>query len=169
VGGKEVMEKVYGKPRGRAMRTAAQGLLALAVALPLVGMPGAAARAEEMMLKQEEADYSGNRFAWVFLGASLVSFGIAVNDYEESQADITRAKKAYKNYRAASTQAAALNYRDQTIHYSNRAQSYESTTNAALLLGTLFAVTAFAIFRSEGPDMSPMLLSDRGVGFTFRF
>lgn len=168
MGGSEAMEKVYGKPRGRAMRAAAQGLLVLAIALPLAALPVASARADDMMLKHD-TDYTANRYAWLFVGMTLVAYGVAANDYDESQTAITQAKKEYKNYQGATTSSAALFYRDQTVHFSRRAQAYESTANAALLLGSVFALTAIAIFRSDGPDTGPFLLSDRGVGFTYRF
>jgi hypothetical protein len=169
VRGNEAMKKVYGKPGARAMRAALHGLLVLAIALPLAALPGAAARADDDMFLKRDNDYSANRYAWLFVGMTLVAYGVAANDYDASQADITLAKKAYKNYRAAVTPAAALMYRDQTTTFSHRAQAYESTANAALIVGSLFALTAIAIFRSEGPDMSPILLSERSVGFTYRF
>jgi hypothetical protein len=164
------MAKVYGKTSIRAMWTTARGLLALVIACGIVFGPSVAAPAHaEGLMLMEEPQPPSTGYAWLFVGLTLISYGVAANDYQESQYNITKAKDAYKKYVAATTATQALNYRQLTITYSNRAQSYESTTNAALIIGTLFALTAIATFRSDGSDSGPLLLSDRGITYRKTF
>jgi hypothetical protein len=145
-------------------------VLIVALCAQLVALPvwSGAARAAEMML-MEESHPDSNRYAWLWLGLGLISFGVAANDYDESQSNIKKAKSAYTNYQASKSQADALAWRDQTTTFSHRAQSYESTANAAIGIGVLFIVAAIATFRSTGPDDTPMLLSERGVELRIRF
>lgn len=150
------------------MRGMARCLLICAVALSLAAMPGAKARAEDLILA-EEPHPPGHLSAWIFTGLGLVSFGVAYSDYEQDEYNITKAKKSYKNYQAATTPDAALTYRDQTTTYIDRAKNYESGGNVGLLIGIAFALTAIATFRSHGDSSTPILLSDRGVGWTYRF
>lgn len=150
------------------MRGTARCMLVCAVALSLAAMPGAKASAEDLILA-EEPHSLGPLSALIFTGLSLISFGVAYNGYQDDEYNIAKAKKAYKNYQAATTAAAALAYRDQTDTYIHRAQNYESSGNVAVLVGTAFALTAIAIFRSHGDSATPILLSDRGVGWTYRF
>lgn len=144
--------------------------LILALCVQLLALPvwSGTARAADLML-MEESRSDSNRYAWAWLGLSLVSFGVAANDYDESQTNIKKAKTAYANYLSAKTQADALAWRDQTTTLSHRAQAYESTANAAIGIGVLFVIAAIATFRSSGPDTTPMLLSDRGVELRIRF
>lgn len=144
--------------------------LILALCVQLLALPvwSGTARAADLML-MEESHPDSNRYAWMWLGLSLVSFAVAANDYDESQTNIKKAKDAYANYRASSSQTDALAWRDQTTTLSHRAQAYESTANAAIGLGVLFVIGAIATFRSSGPDTTPMLLSDRGVALRIRF
>ncbi len=143
--------------------------LILAICAQLAILPALAgtARADELMLMDEQRpDTSG--YGWLFAGLTLVAFGVAANGYQETQDNIHKAKNAYSSYLIATNAGDALYYRDLTNTYSHRAQAYESTANAALALGLIFAVTTVAIFRSDR-DTTPILLSDRGVQWTYRF
>ncbi len=147
-----------------------RGLIA-ALCVQLLALPAwsGAARAADMML-MEESHPEANRYAWMWIGLSLISFGVAANDYDESQTNIKQAKAAYAKYRVSASQPDALVWREQTTTLSHRAQSYESTANAAIGLGVLFAIAAIATFRSTGTDdATPMLLSERGIELRIRF
>jgi len=164
------MTKLYGKTSSRATKAVARGLLIVAIALPMVMAPclSKSARAADMMLLEEQKPFS-HGYGWLFIGLTLVSYGVAANDYEESQYNLKKAKDAYRNYQHATTADQALAFRNQTITFGHRAEAYESTTNAALIVGSVLALTAIAIFRSEGVDNSPILLSDRGIAFHMNF
>ena len=140
-------------------------LAAQLVALP--GWPGTARAAELMLMDERRTDGSG--YAWLFLGLSAISFAVASNDYQETQDNMKKAKAAYDNYRAAKTASDATYYRDQTTGYSNKAQAYESTTNGALVIGTLFFIGAVAVFRAKPYDSTPILLSQNGIELQFKF
>jgi hypothetical protein len=153
------------------LKAAARGL-ALAICLQVAGLPmlSRSARADDMMLMEETRREDSPSYGWLFLGLSLVAFGVAVNDYQETEYNVKKAKDAYSNYVAATTPNDALMYRELTTTYSHRAQAYESTTNAALLIGFALAATTIAIFRSDGkPDDQPLLLSDRTIQWTYHF
>jgi hypothetical protein len=174
------MEKVYGNPRDRAMQRrilhrsfkyrAAIGLLAALIGVTALGLPMRQARADDLMLDDKPFTIS-HGWGWAFLGLSLVSYAIAANDYTETENNVTKAKKAYKAYQADTVAQNALNDRALTTTYSDRAQAYESTTNAALLLGTIFAATAIAVFRftPDADSDSPILLSQNSVILRLRF
>lgn len=147
-----------------AARAFVLALCALVAAAALPGRP----RAEEMMLAEEQRIGSAG-YGWLFVGLTLIAAGVAANDYQETEYNVKKAKDAYSNYQAAKDASTALYYRDLTTTYSHRAKSYESTTNAAIVLSLAFAATAVAIFSSSGKEESPLLLSDRGVQWTYRF
>jgi len=171
------MEKVYGNGERRAMRHAGTRrrslplrglLLAFCVQFALLPVWAGTARASEMMLMEEQRrDTPG--YGWLFVGLTLVAYGVAVNDYQESQDNIRKAKSAYSSYVASRNAGDAVMYRDLTNTYSHRAQAYESTANAALFMGTVLALTAIAIFRSDGKPDAPILLSARGIEWQYRF
>lgn len=142
--------------------------LIVALCVQLLALPALSgtARAEDLMLLEETHSYS-KAWAWTWLGLSLVSIGVAANDYNEIQFNMKKAKAAYDRYHAAKNASDAIFWRQQATTYNDHAQSYESTTNAALGLAALFAIAAIFTFRSaateNGAESAPMLLSERGV------
>jgi hypothetical protein len=170
--GTGAMKKVYGKTQGRAMRWAGRTLLAVMIAVPVVASPmiARADSTDDMYLMGEQHPIVTNGWAWLSLGLSIVSFGVAYNDYNETEYNVKKAKQAYSNYLSASDPNVVEFYRNQTTTYSDRAQAYESTTNASLFLGTVLAITAIAIWHSDKTTEDvPLLLSDRGITYRIHF
>ena len=122
-----------------------RGWPAAALALAMLVAGPSAARAEEMLLKQEPWR-SGPALGWTFAGLTIVSLAVASNGYSESRTALRQADSAYTQYRSATNTTDALYYRDQTEHFHNRAKSYESTANAAGWLAVVFALTSYYSF-----------------------
>ena len=121
-----------------------------------------------MMLAEEQKPLTQNGWGWMFLGLSVIAAGVAYNDYQETEYNVHKAKQAYANYVAAGP-ATVTYYRDLTMTYDHRALSYESSANAAALLGAVFFASAIAVWRSSDKADTPILLSDRGIQWTYKF
>ncbi|MBI4083823.1 MAG: hypothetical protein HY423_14560 [Candidatus Lambdaproteobacteria bacterium] len=145
-----------------------RGWPAAALALAMLLASPSAARAQEMLLKQEPWR-SGPALGWTFAGLSVAALAVTVNGYSESRTALSQADKAYEQYSAATTTADALYYRSRTEHYHNRAKAYESTANAAGWLAVAFALTSYYSFYPERAPAWPVVATVDGVVFVHRF
>jgi hypothetical protein len=110
-------------------------------------------------------------FTWygvLFLGLSLGSFAAAANDYKESNDALDKADASYKQYQGATTSSDADRYHRQTARYRRQAVGFESTGNAAAMLGLIFGVTGVACFFTNDRD-TPILLSYNRVTVRMQF
>ena len=147
------------------MRALGAGLL-VAVLLGLWCIP---ARADGLLLLEENPQTDYRPYGWLFLGLSLASLAVAANDYQETQYNLNQAKKSYNQYLTANTTQSATDLHNQTESSLSKARDYESTTNAALGLALIFAATAYASWAWHGTSNTPLLLSQNSVTWQVRF
>ncbi len=122
---------------------------------------------EAMLNEPQRTNYRA--YGWLFLVATLGAFAVAANDFDESKKSLDQSKQSYTQYQAATTPAQAQALHDQTQGQLNRAQSYESTANAAVFLGIAFALATIYSFKSGDQPQGPILLSANSVGWQIRF
>ena len=140
----------------RTLRWLSRGA-ALATALALLtSLCGAPALAGDLMLEDAEIGPSGmTGVGWSFTGLTLVSLGFSVYYYNQSQDELDKADKNYKQYKAADTTADALFYRDKVQKHRSSARTAETRANLGIALTLVFALTAFYSFSPDSaPDIS---------------
>jgi hypothetical protein len=119
-----------------------------------------------MLLDEPRTSYKW--YGVLALGLSIGSFNVARNGYQESADALDKADAAYKRYKAAATADDATKYHNLTVHYRREAVAFESTANAAVFLGVIFAATGVWSFFADG-DKTPLLISYDRVGLQYRF
>jgi hypothetical protein len=137
-------------------------LLALAIALA-VATP---ARAELMLTDEPRKDFRW--YGVLFLGLSAVSFNVAAHDFRESEKARNKADDSFALYQASTTATDADHYHRQTSHYHRQAVGFESTANAAVVIGIIFGLTGVYSFTNNDRD-TPILLSLNRVTLRLRF
>jgi len=140
--------------------------LSAAMALLLMVGPAGSAMAESML--RERQDTFGAGAGWTFLLLSAGAFAVASNGISERDKWLAEADDSYDAYEAATDAAVVKELRQDTQRYLDRAKAYESTANAALVLGVLFALTSYASFTNE-PRESPILVSTNSIAYRYRF
>ncbi len=142
-------------------------LLAGILVTLLVLSAAAPARAGDLLLLEEPR----KDFTWygvLFLGLSAASFAVASNGYKESTRSMDDADAAYSKYKLAATPNDADRFHRQTAHFHRAAVGYESTANAAVLLGVVFGLTGIYSFFDRSHD-TPILMSLNRVTVRLRF
>jgi hypothetical protein len=144
------------------MKTLAALLLCIAVLS--VARP---VRADDLMLLEEPRKHFG-WYGVLFLGLSIASFDVTANGYKESDAALKKANDNYKLYKAATTETDATRFHRLTEHYRKQAVGFETTGNAALILGVIFGATGVYSLFADDPN-SPILVSAHSIGLRYRF
>lgn len=133
--------------------------LALAAAAPV--------RAADLMLNEPpRTDYRW--YGVLFLGLSALSFSIAQHDYDKSDTAKKKADDTFDLYKAATTSTDADRYHSKTNRYHRQAVAFESTANAAVLVGVVLGLTGIYSFTDNSRD-TPILLSLNRVTVRVRF
>ena len=125
------------------------------------------ARAEDLMLMEEPRTHFG-WYGVLFLGLSIASFEVTANGWKESETALKKANDNYKLYKAATTADDADRFHKLTNHYRKQAVGFETTGNAALLVGIIFGATGVYSLFADNPN-SPIIVSSNSVGLRYRF
>lgn len=141
-------------------------VLSAAMAVLLMLGPAGSAMAESML--RERQDTFGAGAGWTFLLLSAGAFAVAANGISERDKWLAEAEDSHDAYEDATDAATTKELRKDTQRSLDLARGYESTANAALVLGVLFALTSFASFTNE-PRESPILVSYNSIAYRFRF
>lgn len=140
--------------------------LSAAMAVLLMLGPAGTAMAEPML--RERQDSFGAGAGWTFLLLSAGAFAVAANGISERDKWLGEAEDSHDAYEAAADAATVKELRQDTQRYLDRARAYESTANAALVLGVLFALTSYASF-TNAPRESPILVGYNSIAYRYRF
>lgn len=140
--------------------------LSAAMAVLLMLGPAGSAVAESML--REQQDTFGTGAGWAFLLLSAGAFAVAANGVSERDKWLDEAEDSHDAYKAATDPATVKDLRQETQRNLDRAEAYESTANAALVLGVLLALTSYAAFTNE-PRESPILVSANSIAYRYRF
>lgn len=124
------------------------------------------ARADLMLMEQPRKDYTW--YGVLMLGLSIASLDVAQNGYTESDKALTKAQDSYKLYKAATTSDDANKYHKLTEHYRRRSVTFESTANAAVVVGVILGAAGVYSFFADG-NKSPILVSYNSVTLRYHF
>jgi hypothetical protein len=141
-------------------------LVTILVCLMLIAAAVPARGADMLLMEEPRKDFTW--YGVLFLGLSVASFAVASNDYKESSDAMKKADSAYSLYKAATTSSDADLYHRKTRKLHRAAAGYESTANAAVLLGVIFGLTGVYSFRNYDHD-APILMSFNRVTVRLRF
>lgn len=144
---------------------AATVLLALGAALLAPGP----ARADEELLLERTAEPPYQAYGWTFLGLSLVSLAVGVDQYNAREDELDAADEAFDRYRAAGTAEAAVFWRQKTRKHLDQAQVAETRVNLAIALVVLFGLTSYYSFDPESGQAPSVLPRHDGVALRVKF
>jgi hypothetical protein len=143
------------------MKTIASVLLCI-----LLLSAAAPARAELMLMEEPRTDFRW--YGVLLLGLSIGAFNVAQNGYKESDEALNKADDAYTLYKHAATRDDAERYHKRTARYRRQAVGFESTANAAVVIGLILGASGVYSFFADGSN-KPILVSFDRVEFRYRF